>query len=80
MKLDKELKDILLGMEWCHAVRTNHLEEAIAKIKALVVESLVDGRQISSYHDLYSGKSKEWTDGYRQGFDMCKELVLALWK
>lgn len=63
-----------------HKTDDSYIDASLAKIKALIVESLVDGRQISLYHDLYSGKGKEWTDGYRKGFDMCKELVLALWK
>lgn len=32
----------------------------------------VDGTKISSYHDLYSGRDKEWTDGYRRGFETLK--------
>lgn len=31
-----------------------------------------EGRLMSTYHDLYSGKTKEWTEGFRSGYNTAR--------
>jgi len=37
-------------------------------------KAMPEGNKISLYHDLYSGKTKDWTAGYRSGYDMSQAL------
>lgn len=40
-------------------------------------ERIPDGEKMSMYHDLYSGHTKDWTAGFRTGYDIARNLSVS---
>lgn len=76
------------SIEHYYSERAKWIEFTAAKINRLIGQSreellnsikqdLPKGEVNSMYHDLYSGHSKEWTQGFRTGYDICRNYTIA---
>lgn len=55
VRMKDELREILLGMEWCHAVKTDSLDKAVTEVLELFNKQLP--KKID-YQDVYEYKKR----------------------